>query len=254
MRTQIYKGLSCCPYYKQIRLIAKFAGMDDVLGQAIYDYHSKNSPGELWIHNKYGPKEAMPVEAYFREEDDMPDLEWVALNECRGRVLDVGAGAGSHALQLQERGYNVTAIDISPLAAHVMQQRGVNNAFVQDVFTYRGEQFDTILLLMNGIGLAGTLDNLSNLLAIFKVLLSKGGQLLFDSSDIAYLYEGNLPVGRYFGEITYQYEYKGKKTPWFNWLYIDEHMLTKVATAEGWKAEVLYEDEFKQFLVRLTVA
>ena len=228
--------------------------MNDVLGQAIYDYHMKNSPGELWIHNKYGPKEAMPIDAYFREEDDMPDLEWVALNECRGHVLDVGAGAGSHALQLQERGYEVTAIDISPLAVKVMQERGVAKALVQDIFTYRGEQFDTILLLMNGIGLAGTLNNLSKLLATFKVLLAKGGQLLFDSSDVEYLYEGNLPAERYFGEITYQYEYKSKRTAWFNWLYADEHTLTKVAVAEGWKAEVLYEDEFKQFLVRLTVA
>jgi SAM-dependent methyltransferase len=228
--------------------------MKDVLGQAIFDYHTQNSPGELWIHNTYGPKEAMPIEAYFREEDDMPDLEWLALNECRGRVLDVGAGAGSHALQLQERGFDVTAIDISPLAVKVMQERGVTNATVQDIFTYTGEQFDTILLLMNGIGLAGKLDNIEKLLSTFKLLLAKGGQLLFDSSDIAYLYEGKLPNERYYGEITYRYEYKDQKTDWFDWLYIDEHKLTEVANKAGWNIEVLYEDEFKQYLVRLTTA
>jgi len=226
--------------------------MKDVLGQAIYDYHTQNSPGELWIHNTYGPKEAMPIDAYFREEDEMPDLEWLALNECRGRVLDVGAGAGSHALQLQERGFEVTAIDISPLAVKVIQERGVKTASVQDIFNYEGEQFDTILLLMNGIGLAGNIDNLNKLLATFKSLLAKGGQLLFDSSDIAYLYEGNLPADRYYGEITYRYEYKDQKTDWFNWLYIDEHKLAEVAGKAGWNAEVLYEDEFKQYLVRLT--
>lgn len=228
--------------------------MKDVLGQAIYDFHTQNSPGDLWIHNKYGPKEAMPVEAYFREENDMPDLEWLAMNECRGRVLDVGAGAGSHALQLQERGFEVTAIDISPLAVKVMQERGVKSAVVQDIFTYSGQQFDTILLLMNGIGLAGKLDNLEKLLSTFKLLLAKSGQLLFDSSDIAYLYEGKLPQDRYYGEITYQYEYKDQKTAWFDWLYIDEHKLTDIAHKAGWNIEVLYEDEFKQFLVRLTTA
>ena len=228
--------------------------MDDVLGQAIYDYHTNNSPAELWIHNTYGAKEAMPVEAYFREEDDMPYLEWLALNECRGRVLDVGAGAGSHALQLHERGVDVTAIDISPLAVKVMQERGVKHSMVQDIFDYQGEQFDTILLLMNGIGLAATLANLNKLLATFKVLLAKGGQLLFDSSDIAYLYDGNIPNHKYYGEITYQYEYKGRKGNWFNWLYVDEITLTKVALQEGFHTEVLYEDEFKQYLVRLTVA
>jgi len=226
--------------------------MKDVLGQAIHDYHTQNSPGDLWIHNTYGPKEAMPIEAYFREEDDMPDLEWLAMNECRGRVLDVGAGAGSHALQLQERGFEVTAIDISPLAVKVMQERGVNSAAVQDIFTYSGQQFDTILLLMNGIGLAGKLDNIEKLLSTFKLLLAKGGQLLFDSSDIAYLYESKLPEDRYYGEITYQYEYKNQKTAWFDWLYIDEHKLTDIAQKAGWTIEVLYEDEFKQFLVRLT--
>lgn len=226
--------------------------MKDVLGQAIYDYHTQQTPGQLWIHNTYGPKEAMPIEAYFREEDDMPDLEWLAMNECRGRVLDVGAGAGSHALQLQERGFEVTAIDISPLAVKVIQERGIKTASVQDIFSYEGEQFDTILLLMNGIGLAGNIDNLNKLLANFKSLLAKGGQLLFDSSDIAYLYEGSLPADRYYGEITYRYEYKDQKTDWFNWLYIDEHKLAEVAGKAGWNAEVLYEDEFKQYLVRLT--
>jgi len=234
--------------------MVRFASMKDVLGQAIYDHHTKNSPGELWIHNTYGPKEAMPIDAYFREEDDMPDLEWLALNECRGRVLDVGAGAGSHALQLQERGFEVKAIDISPLAVKVMQERGVRDAASQDIFTYDGKQFDTILLLMNGIGLAGDIENLNKLLAIFKTMLAKGGQLLFDSSDIAYLYEGNLPADKYYGEITYQYEYKNQKTAWFNWLYIDEHKLTEVALSAGFSTEVLYEDEFKQYLVRLTTA
>lgn len=228
--------------------------MKDVLGQAIYDYHNQNSPAQLWIHNTYGPKEVMPVEAYFREEDDMPDLEWLALNECRGRILDVGAGAGSHTLQLQERGFEVTAIDISPLAVKVMQERGVRNAFTQDIFTYQDEQYDTLLLLMNGIGLAGNLDNLNNLLTTFKKLLTKGGQVLFDSSDIAYLYEGKLPEDRYYGEITYQYEYKEQKTAWFNWLYVDEHKLIDIAVKAGWHAEVLYEDEYKQYLVRLTTA
>jgi SAM-dependent methyltransferase len=226
--------------------------MKDVLGQAIHDYHHQNSPGELWIHNRYGPKEPMPIEAYFRDEDDMPDLEWHAMNECRGRVLDVGAGAGSHALELQNRNYDVTALDISPLAVAVMQERGVKHAIAQDIYSYMGEKFDTILLLMNGIGLAGNLKQLSTLLHHFKTLLAKGGQLMFDSSDITYLYEGNMPETGYYGEIQYQYEYKGETTEWFEWLYIDEAMLITIANEAGWDVEVLYEDEFKQFLARLT--
>jgi SAM-dependent methyltransferase len=227
--------------------------MKDVFGQAIHDYHYNKSPGELWIHNRYGPKELMPIEAYFREEEDMPDLEWLALNECRGKVLDVGAGAGSHVLELQQRGYEVTAMDISPLAVEIMHDRGVKQAIVQDIFTYDGTQFDTILLLMNGIGLAGNLTKLTTLLNQLKNLLSPGGQLLFDSSDVAYLYEGALPKTGYYGEITYQYEYKNQKTEWFEWLYIDEKTLIDIARQAGYDMEVLLEDEYEQYLSRLTI-
>ncbi len=228
--------------------------MKDVLGQAIHDHYHQLTPAKLWINNRYGPKEEMPVDVYFRDEDDMPDLEWVALNECRGNVLDVGAGAGSHALELQNRGYDVLAMDISPLAVAVMKERGVKETCADDIFKYSGRQFDTILLLMNGIGLAGTVDGLSKLLEQLKTLLAKGGQIIFDSSDVAYLYEGDLPTDRYHGEITYQYEYKGQRTDEFNWLYIDEQRLTAIVAEHGFDVEVLYEDEHGQYLTRLTLA
>lgn len=229
--------------------------MIDVLGQALFDYHQANQQNfGLWIHNKYGEKEEMPVEAYFREEDDMPDLEWLALNECRGTVLDIGAGAGSHALLLQERGYDVTALEISPLAAAVMRERGVKSVVETDIYKYGDAKYDTLLLLMNGIGLAGTVEGLKTLLDHLKELLHKGGQILFDSSDIAYLYEGNLPEGsEYYGELWYQYEYHGRKTDWFKWLYIDEFSLQKIVNELGYQMEVLLEDEYGQYLVRLTL-
>ncbi|SDD20469.1 SAM-dependent methyltransferase [Mucilaginibacter pineti] len=228
--------------------------MKDTLGQAIYNHFHKAPAHKLWIHNQYGPKEEMPIEAYFRDEDDMPDLEWLALNECRGDVLDIGAGAGSHALLLQERGFDVAALEISPLAADVMKARGVKNVITTDIFEYQERKYDTLLLLMNGIGLTGTIANLTIFLEHMKLLLNKGGQLLFDSSDIAYLYEGKLPDnGKYYGELLYQYEYNRQKTEWFPWLYIDEKMLIKITSEAGYDMEVLLEDEFQQYLVRLTL-
>jgi len=227
--------------------------MNDVLGQAVYDYFSQQSPSKLWINNKYGPKEEMPVSTYFREEDDMPDLEWMALEQCRGKVLDIGAGAGSHALYLQQQGIDVTAIDLSPLCVNVMQERGVKKAFEADVFNYDENKYDTLLLLMNGIGLAGTIEGLKRLLIHLKKLLSTGGQLLFDSSDIAYLYEDNLPKQGYYGEIEYQYAYKKLKTEWFKWLYVDEHTLQQIAAECGYLMDVLIDDEYGQYLSRLTI-
>jgi SAM-dependent methyltransferase len=227
--------------------------MSDILGQALFNYFGQKSKSKLWIHNKYGPKENMPLATYFRNEEDMPDLEWLAIEQCRGKVLDIGAGAGSHALLLQEWEKEVTAIDISPLAVEVMKIRGVNDVFEADIFTYNSQKFDTLLLLMNGIGLAGSIDNLKPLLVHFKELLADGGQLLFDSSDIAYLYESDqLPKDSYYGEIWYQYEYEKQKSEWFPWLYIDEHTMQDIATAAGYTMEVLMEDEFGQYLARLT--
>jgi SAM-dependent methyltransferase len=226
--------------------------MSDVLGQALYDHFHSKDPGKLWIHNRYGAKELMPVETYFRNEDDMPDLEWLAMEKCTGKVLDVGAGAGSHALILQDNEHEVTALDISPLAVEVMKSRGVTNVIAGDIYNYTGQQFDTILLLMNGIGLAGSIAQSLRLLTHLQTLLTNDGQIIFDSSDVAYLYDGTLPAaGDYYGEIWYQYEYKRQKTDWFKWLYIDQQMLLKVAHAAGFNVEILYEDEHDQYLASL---
>ncbi|QQL49769.1 class I SAM-dependent methyltransferase [Mucilaginibacter ginkgonis] len=226
--------------------------MKDILGRAIAAHAVSNTADKLWIHNQYGPKEEMPIDTYFREEDDMPDLEWLALEQCTGKILDIGAGAGSHALFLQHEGKDVTAIDISPLAVEVMKQRGVGKAFIADIFTYNQGRFDTLLLLMNGIGLAGTMDGLKRLLNHLKTLLAPGGSILFDSSDVSYLYEdGELPADKYYGEIAYQYEYAGQKGEWFSWLYIDEKTLEDVTVELGFVMEVLMDDEYGQYLARL---
>ncbi len=229
-----------------------FHSMTDPLGQAIADYHHHNRPGKLWILNKYGPKEEMPVEAYFRSGRQMPALELAALQQCKGKILDIGAGAGSHALWLQQQGHDVTALEVSLLSCNVMKERGVQKVVQQDIFLYNHGKYDTLLLLMNGIGLAGTLNGLRAFLQHAATLLLTGGQLIFDSSDVAYVYDNHLPdLKTYYGEIAYRYQYKGKKTDWFNWLYIDRHTLLSIAEAEGWQSTFITEDENGQYLVKM---
>jgi len=227
--------------------------MSDVLGQAIWDYFSNGRAAKLWIHNKYGNKEEMPVSTYFRNAQSMTQLELTALEYCQGRVLEIGAGAGSHALELQSRKIDVTALDISAKASEVMKLRGVKKVEVQDIFSYQGSGYDTLLLLMNGIGVTANLQRLSKFLQLAKNWMSAKGQLIFDSSDVAYLYENSdaLPA-YYYGEISYCYEYKRQKSDWFTWLYVDLETLTAIAEKEGWQRQVLFIDEFDQYLVRLT--
>ena len=229
--------------------------MLDVLGQAISDYYHQSQPKKLWINNKYWAREEMPIEVYFRNETNMTKLELIALKKCKGKILDIGAGAGSHALWLQKKNKTVTALEISPLACDVMRLRGVKNIYQQNIFTFNTERFDTLLMLMNGIGLTANLTGLQQFLQFAKKLLNPRGQLLFDSSDISYLYDGTVGLAsNYFGEIDYQYEYKKIKTDWFTWLYVDQATLQEIALKEGFQTEFLMEDEFAQYLVKLTLA
>ena len=224
----------------------------DIYGNALLDFHKTGKADILWLHNSYGEPEEMPIEVFFRNEEDMPEIELKALGLCKGKVLDVGAGVGSHALLLDKKGFDVTAIDISPIAVQLMQERGVKNPQLKDFFTVQ-EKYDTLLFMMNGIGLTGTLQGFENLLKNAKNLLNPQGQLLFDSSDISYLYDDlPMPKDRYFGEISYCYVYKKQKGNWFNWLYIDPTTLQRLSKQYGWNCKIVYVDEQDQYLAQLT--
>lgn len=226
----------------------------DVFGKALTDLYETGEADTLWLYNSYGEPEEMPLEFFFRDDEDMPVLELQALHMCEGKVLDIGAGVGSHALLLQAFNIDVTAIDISASGVKIMKDRGVKKALLQDVFTYR-EKFDTILMLMNGIGLTGTLSGFKDFLIKIKELLLPGGQVIFDSSDIAYLYEDMpKPLNQYYGEVSYQYEYKGEKGNWFNWVYVDEETIKAIAVETGWDCEMIFDDGEDQYLVKLTLA
>jgi 2-polyprenyl-3-methyl-5-hydroxy-6-metoxy-1,4-benzoquinol methylase len=225
----------------------------DIFGQALLDFDQKGAGETLWIHNSYDEPEEMPIDIFFRDEEEIPDLEHKALSLCKGRILDVGAGVGSHALILQDKGFDVTAIDISAGAVKLMKQRGVKKALQQDFFTM-AEKFDTLLFLMNGIGITGTLAGFSAFLAQAKTRIHPLGQLLFDSSDINYLYQAlKKPENKYFGEVSYQYEYQQQKGSWFNWVYIDQKTVKLLANQHGWKCEIVFDDGEDQYLARLTM-
>ncbi len=184
----------------------------------------------------------------------MPPLELKALEICTGSILDIGAGAGSHALCLQQNKHTVTALEISPLASEVMKARGVKNIITADVNTFTGSKFDSLLLMMNGIGLTANLDGLSIFFEHAKTLLKPGGQLIFDSSNVAYLYKNAIrPITKYYGMIDFRYEYKRQKTAWFTWLYVDMKKLQKIAAAAGWLTEIIFTDDHDQYLARLTL-
>lgn len=207
---------------------------EDPMGAAIRDYFRQGKSAQLKVLSSLFDDDEMPVPHLFRSYDEMPPLEQRALNEARGKVLDVGAGAGCHALALQERGLDVTAVDISPLSCETMKERGVANVECVNIFNQRfQERFDTLLLLMNGTGIAGKLSRLPQLLSRLKQLMNPGAQILIDSSDLRYVYEdedGVLDVdldGAYYGEVDYQMTYRNIIGKSFDWLYADSVVLAE---------------------------
>ncbi len=207
---------------------------EDPMGAAIRDYFRQGKSAQLKVLSSLFDDDEMPVAHLFRSYDEMPPLEQRALNEARGKVLDVGAGAGCHALALQERGLDVTAVDISPLSCETMKERGVANVECVNIFNQRfQERFDTLLLLMNGTGIAGKLSRLPQLLSRLKQLMNPGAQILIDSSDLRYVYEdedGVLDVdldGAYYGEVDYQMTYRNIIGKSFDWLYADSVVLAE---------------------------
>ncbi|MBM3403001.1 MAG: class I SAM-dependent methyltransferase [Bacteroidetes bacterium] len=224
----------------------------DIYGTALMDQYRGKLQGKVWLHNSYGHPEEMPIDIFFRPEADMPDLEITALNLCKGKTLDIGAGVGSHALILESRAIDVTALEISKKACEIMKNRGLKKIINTDIMQFHTEKYDTIILLMNGIGLCGDITGLRYFLNYIKDLLMPGGQLVFDSSDIAYLYKPDEFISsNYFGEISYQYEYQNIKGNWFKWLYVDFNTLKVLAEKSGWECEMIYEDDMDQYLVRL---
>lgn len=224
----------------------------DIYGKALMDQYQGKLQGKVWLHNSYGHPEEMPIDIFFRPEADMPDLEITALNLCKGKTLDIGAGVGSHALILESQAIDVTALEISKKACEIMKHRGLKKIINTDIIKYQTEKYDTIILLMNGIGLCGDIPGLCYFLNYIKDLLMPGGQLIFDSSDIAYLYKPDEFISsNYYGEISYQYEYQNIKGNWFKWLYVDFNTLKTLAEKSGWNCEMIYEDDMDQYLVRL---
>ena len=229
----------------------------DPMGRAIADYHSTGKAARLRVFSPMFDEDEIPVKTLFRSHDEMPAIEQVALKAARGSILDVGAGAGCHSLALQQAGHQVTAIDISPLAVATMRERGVLDVREQDFFTLNG-QYDTILMLMNGIGIVGTLSHMPAFFMQLDRLLAPGGQLLCDSSDICYVFEDEdgfidlTGIKGYYGEVTYQMQYKAVKGAPFPWLFIDADTLIEQAAAHGFKAEVVARGGHYDYLARIT--
>jgi SAM-dependent methyltransferase len=233
----------------------------DVFGDAVFDYQQGLYTEDIITSSSLDEEDVIPLPYLFRDFKAMPILEQKALEICKGKILDIGSGTGSHSLYLQEQGFDTTALDTSKGAIKTCKLRGVNTCVHSDIMDFEGEQFDTLLMLMNGIGLAGELKNLTEFFAHLRKLLKPGGQIILDSSDIIYMFEEDEDGGRwlpdaekYYGEVSFVMSYKGKKSKPFSWLYIDHNTLQNAAQYNGFNCEIVSLGEHYDYLARLMVS
>lgn len=232
----------------------------DIFGLAVADFYFNNKPENILVHSEDFDDDEIPTEYLFRSFEEMPPLEQKALQLASGKVLDVGCCAGSHALFLQQKKLKVKAIDISEGAVEIAKQRGVKNAHEQDFLKLKNEKFDTILMLMNGSGIIGKLNNLTAFFAHAKSLLNPNGKILIDSSDLQYLFDADEDGGiwvnpnQYYGELSYSISYKGEVSEKFNWLYIDFDSLSLAAESNGFTCELIQKGEHYDYLAMLSIS
>jgi len=229
----------------------------DVFGKAIMDFH-KGKNAVIETYSSIGGWDELPVKYLFRSFEEMPDIEQTALNKAFGKVLDLGCGAGSHSLYLQEQGLEVKPVDISKGAIEVCKLRGLNNAEMINLWDLKGVQYDTILALMNGAGICGSMKKIPDFLKHLKSLLAPGGQILMDSSDVIYMFEDESgevdlsEVNHYYGEVIFQSKYLGENSGSFPWMYIDFYNLQQQASHLNLQCELLKKGPHYDYLARLT--
>jgi len=240
--------------------------MQDLLGNALRDYYYGKASEDLLTETSISEEDIMHLSYLFRSYAEMPSIEQKAMQLAKGKVLDVGCGAGSHSLYLQQRGLEVHAIDTSEGAVEVAKLRGVRHTQQVDILHYPAivpseeNKFDTILLLMNGTGIFQKLDKTDHYLQHLKSLLSNGGQILIDSSDLQYMYdqteEGGIivPADHYYGELDFVMKYKGVVSEPFPWLYIDEKRFATLCRKNGFHCEIVARGENFDYLAQLKIA
>lgn len=232
----------------------------DLFGKAMLDFATHNNPENIITETNISDADEMDVSYLFRTFKEMPKLEQKALKLAKGKILDVGCGAGSHALYLQENGFNVKAIDISANAIETCHLRGIKDTAVISVLDLDVTlKYDTIYLLMNGTGIFRKLKNIDQYLSKLKELLTPEGQILIDSSDIVYMFDEDEDGGKwipmysdYYGELIFNVSYKGEQEEPFDWLYLDYNTLQNACISQGLKCEFILEGNHFDYLARIT--
>ncbi|MEP0264318.1 methyltransferase domain-containing protein [Dokdonia sp.] len=231
----------------------------DIFGQAVIDYYNDDYTEDIIVHSSISEDDVLPIPYLFRPYNEMPSIEKKALQLCKGKTLDVGSGAGSHSLWLQEQGIDITALDISKGCSMLSRKRTLEKVITSSILDHKG-QYDTLLILMNGTGIFEEISKVDAYLQHLKTLLKPNGQILIDGSDIKYMFEtedGGYWIdihNTYYGEVTMAMSYKGQRSNDFKWLYLDFDTLQEYAKKNELQCKLILEGDHYDYLACLTLA
>ncbi|MCT4666077.1 MAG: class I SAM-dependent methyltransferase [Flavobacteriales bacterium] len=225
---------------------------NDPMGLAILEYAQSDVPTQVRVLSPEFDEDEIPLTYLFRTYADFPPNEKNALNIAKGKILDIGAGAGIHSRFLKNQGKEIRAIDISPYSVEYLLSQNISAELVS-IFDYQPqESFDTILLLMNGLGIAEKREKLPEFLQKLKSLLSQNGQILIESCSLSYLFDNPEEAQSHSGEILYQMKYKNIEGLYFYWLYLSFEDLEKEVVKENLKIEKIFQQKNGQYLAKIT--
>lgn len=185
---------------------------------------------------------------YFSEYKDWHKGEQRAIGYAGGRVLDIGCGAGRHSLYLQQKGFDVTAIDSSPGAVKVCKLRGINKALVRPIEgldKFGPGSFDTVLMMGNNFGLLGNRRKAKSLLKKLARITAPGGKIIAGSLDpykttnpdhLLY-HKRNRKLGRMAGQIRFRIRYKNVIGGWFDYLFVSQQEMQDILSETDWQVE-----------------
>lgn len=224
----------------------------DIFAQALWQFN-ETGKADLRTEREDGFKGREFVQNYFTTYADFPTIEKQALKFARGRVLDVGCGAGRHSLYFQRRGVHATAIDVSPPIVQLAQARGVRNVRVADIsrkLPFAKQSFDTVLLFGNNLGIAGSLPHFRRMLRELDRVTSPRGRIIATTRQPSttnplhrsYLRK-NLKRGRYCGQIRMRLRFGGKRGGWFDLLLLAPTDLMRMALEEGWELKQVFTEK-----------
>jgi len=221
----------------------------DLFGQSFLDfYEGKKHPSQ--IERDDGHTDDHIIAQYFNGYEDFPEAERKALRHAKGRVLDIGVGAGRHSLYLQGKGLDVTGIDISEKALEVCRRRGVKRLLKMSAcdLMFGEDSFDTAIAFCNNFGLCGSMRGVEGMMVRLHRIISDDGVFLaesinpIDTNMRAHLryHKKNIARGRPPGQVRLRIKYRGETGAWFGLLMVTPEEMRQICDRTGWRISRAY--------------